>query len=870
MEAEPEDSDGDVQRDGRLTLLWERHIQQSIVVDLSEDESLHLSDLQSSVALRLSRAESEASEASVHLRGSAELSAFSESSSVSSRSEKVQVDRANGSMCQVSAQRPNTVPDELPVNQRAEDGGGSTSDEDQEDLPYDGSPASCSFDRTAGSEGDVSSEGPRTVRRSPEAAEAAPRCPADVSQVLLRHFSQEELLRPGWLLQTETLPEVSLLDSVDETVLSSAKTHRSDASRSAAGPGSDEEPGSAAAADSRTSSPAGPDPPQTPEQTRAEEETPLQRAPLLRTTSFSEMKYGQGQVHYPLPDFSKVQPKVKIPKAPSGAVRPALQGPGVILRAQSSPGMLDVVSRVLEDSCEPPEKPFVFTDRDRQTPPALVHHLQAEYDKLLTKYAEAENIIDQMRLEPNTQPCSDLGHDGPEGSELVQESRLRRPAPPGSSSLRGDAAAGGSLETTARCRRDGEDNEPSDGQRMTSDLRSIVSQFMRKMLRSMMEAQDQLERSYISRKEEHRALEMQNHMGLCRNTGTFDPSRLVEGDIFRIGMHLDEIKEAIDRNVCEQISPPHSSSTLPSDPASPAPPLQQEEEELKGRSTEPICADSSLTTPGPNSCLSWTPRGVLGGPGAPSAEDEEGDEEERSSVWTEAIDHSDILAYLSATGRRSRADSRRSPEGVRSPGAGCDPGHCEPPFGLSAPRLNASCSQRIVSPETDSGFGSSYLTQSSSGLSPPPLLGRAESQDGGSVSSGSDASSLQAASAGGRGAASAVERWVESTAKESSVRLRGSELQPTAPPQPHTSPPGPSSTMETEEPGPALQPCSCNSEAILALQSEVSRMKKDLEEGLVQLPHLAQKMDYLTSKYRQERDGRRSKTRSHQKPASDR
>ena len=41
-----------------------------------------------------------------------------------------------------------------------------------------------------------------------------------------------------------------------------------------------------------------------------------------------------------------------------------------------------------------------------------------------------------------------------------------------------------------------------------------------------MEAQDQLERKYISKKEEHRALEMQNYMGLSRNTGTFDPNRL--------------------------------------------------------------------------------------------------------------------------------------------------------------------------------------------------------------------------------------------------------------------------------------------------------------------------------------------------------
>lgn len=42
-----------------------------------------------------------------------------------------------------------------------------------------------------------------------------------------------------------------------------------------------------------------------------------------------------------------------------------------------------------------------------------------------------------------------------------------------------------------------------------------------------MEAQDQLERKYISKKEEHRTLEMQNYMGFSRNTGTFDPNRLM-------------------------------------------------------------------------------------------------------------------------------------------------------------------------------------------------------------------------------------------------------------------------------------------------------------------------------------------------------
>ena len=33
----------------------------------------------------------------------------------------------------------------------------------------------------------------------------------------------------------------------------------------------------------------------------------------------------------------------------------------------------------------------------------------------------------------------------------------------------------------------------------------------------------------------------------------YDPCRLVEGDIFRMGMHLEDIKEIIDNNACEQM-----------------------------------------------------------------------------------------------------------------------------------------------------------------------------------------------------------------------------------------------------------------------------------------------------------------------------
>lgn len=69
MEGESEESDEDVQGENKPTVLWEKCIQQSIFVDLSEDESLHLSDLESSLVLHFSQEESAASETSIHLSG---------------------------------------------------------------------------------------------------------------------------------------------------------------------------------------------------------------------------------------------------------------------------------------------------------------------------------------------------------------------------------------------------------------------------------------------------------------------------------------------------------------------------------------------------------------------------------------------------------------------------------------------------------------------------------------------------------------------------------------------------------------------------------------------------------------------------------
>ncbi|CAB1443027.1 unnamed protein product [Pleuronectes platessa] len=966
---DPEVSGGEVQGS---TVLWERCIHQSIFLDLSEDESLHFSDLEASLDLHLSQVESPASGASIHLSGSA-LSALdgssSESSVESSPSERVVEFKTKSSILHESVQRPNTVQDELPLKQGNEDPGLDTSDEDQEDLPYDGDLASPYFNKTA------STEGTPAPMEHCDVAPPCP-CPADINQLLLRHFTQEELLRPGRLIDAETLPEVSLLESTswaptrNSTATKNNHTEIPARDSEIFSDRTDEKSHTASQSSSlersidkssRDSNQSSGDNTATEAvvQEKSEEEDRFQRAPLVRTRSFCEMKYGQGQVHYPLPDFSKVAPKVKIPKAPSGPSRPAPPTPSPMYRAQSSPGMLDLISRVLEDSVPQPEKAYVFKDEAKQYPSGL-----AEYDKLLNRFAEAENLIDQMRLGTNLSTDLMLYSecDDDHQRNLAEGSHLGFLAPHLHPSehfgqRRGTVPQSNTTEVIAASLSPPEEGL-SDGARMTAELRDVISPFMQKaeelkrivsnmsisieeqqmMFRSMMEAQDQLERKYMSTRDEHRALEMQNYMGLSRNTGTFDPDRLVEGDIFRIGMHLDDIKEMVDKNLCEQISPPHSSSTpmpmkdeLHVRPGSvctltPSPPpslhegpcagfstftfeMEPQTEEEEGKeveersseesdglehSSELITADSALKNTGYN-CQSGSSLERLD---VQRDDEEEGDEEERSSVLSEGIVHGNISAHLSRTSstsiqtdrtpeRRCTTDSVLIPEGECDLGEGKSlavevassshvpklsdtHGHPEPP-------VNSPCApQRLVSPETDSGFGSSYLNLSASGSFQPNLLiasvpshndGLSSSEGEGSCSnlkttihpaslhirqwSGSNPS-LQTQFCG---AAAAVDLWVESTTTEPVVRLEGSD-------------PGlPAllshcvSEMDSER-GSPVNSCSCNSEAILALQSEVSRLKKDLEEGLVQLPHLAQKMDYLTSKYRQGRQERRSKTRA--------
>ncbi|XP_017684685.1 PREDICTED: AT-hook-containing transcription factor [Lepidothrix coronata] len=116
-------------------------------------------------------------------------------------------------------------------------------------------------------------------------------------------------------------------------------------------------------------------------------------------------QYGRGRLNHPLPDLSKVEARVKFDQSyrpPRGRVlpaRPRVPGGPVGFKSPA-----EIVREVLLSSGEGvPSQPPSTTGlpqefRSPKQATALVQQLQDDYHKLLTKYAEAENTIDQLRL----------------------------------------------------------------------------------------------------------------------------------------------------------------------------------------------------------------------------------------------------------------------------------------------------------------------------------------------------------------------------------------------------------------------------------------------------------------------------------------
>ncbi|XP_044515710.1 microtubule organization protein AKNA [Gracilinanus agilis] len=324
-------------------------------------------------------------------------------------------------------------------------------------------------------------------------------------------------------------------------------------------------------------------------------------------------KYGRGQLNYPLPDFSKVEAKVRFPKDEESYRPPKGRGRSRQLQGSTRPLVFkspaEIVREVLLSSGDGssqktsfPSYPVAKVPQEFRTPQQateLVQQLQEDYHKLLTKYAEAENTIDQLRLGAKVNLYSDPPKPSrgiqmgtmPLGTKVmsftIPQARVaewqstpsagsRTLLDPQLLATRGDLIPPTAASYPEGLLTDGRGTStlrPSLGDRLTQTLTNEVVKFLAQVesfeglvqegrlvpqdqlqgFWRLKEEQDALERAFLWARGEHRRAQQLQASEIP--PGEFDPNREVEGEIFRLGMRLEELMDEIDDLGPNQQSP---------------------------------------------------------------------------------------------------------------------------------------------------------------------------------------------------------------------------------------------------------------------------------------------------------------------------
>ncbi|XP_015679470.1 protein AKNAD1 [Protobothrops mucrosquamatus] len=211
--------------------------------------------------------------------------------------------------------------------------------------------------------------------------------------------------------------------------------------------------------------------------------------------------------------------------------------------------------------------------------------------QMLTRQAEVQNHIDHLRFSPKIPPCSN-SHTA-ELSVQAQSTGIasKMPAfspvtipmdhmldfsqsPHSANPVRKPSVNTPFLQNVT-------DDKEQILKKQTEELKANVEIFSEcikqnvfsveehlQFLQLLKEQLEQLEHYYVATKEKHYALQRQNHKHSSRNIGEFDPNRKVEGEIFKLGMLLEGIKEKIEKTFTSYSSTYITSPSLRSHPSS--------------------------------------------------------------------------------------------------------------------------------------------------------------------------------------------------------------------------------------------------------------------------------------------------------------
>uniref|UniRef100_A0A2K6SGY9 AKNA domain containing 1 n=1 Tax=Saimiri boliviensis boliviensis TaxID=39432 RepID=A0A2K6SGY9_SAIBB len=377
---------------------------------------------------------------------------------------------------------------------------------------------------------------------------------SSVSDILLHHLSKEPFLR-GQGIDCETLPEISNADSFEEEAIIKKRIscyiknswpkeqtpeltdqlspqRNGENSDKPSFPTTTEENTSeldepVAAGDSSHQENGnvlpkikGPGDKQNSCQGQAPQKQQTERASLG-----NRFKYGQGPVHYQLPDFSKIAPKVKIPK------NEIVDKPLAIATQASFSSKLGDKPALVQDILE----------TTRESPYAEKRH--QEQTREITEPSQ------QIQMEPTVQIHQELL------KGIESEASLPKLSP---TSQKGTSSSSSYIFQTL-----------SQGKQMcqklkeqTDQLKTKVQEFSRRIkqdspyhlqdkklvLEKLQGRLELLEQNFLATKDKHLTLQQQVHEHESTIVGDFDPERKMEGEIFKLEMLLEDVKEKMDES----------------------------------------------------------------------------------------------------------------------------------------------------------------------------------------------------------------------------------------------------------------------------------------------------------------------------------
>ncbi|XP_040327106.1 protein AKNAD1 isoform X2 [Herpailurus yagouaroundi] len=302
---------------------------------------------------------------------------------------------------------------------------------------------------------------------------------------------------------------------------------------------------------------------------------PPQKQQTEKAISGNWFKYGHDQVHYQFSDFFKVAPKVKIPKNniinkpliidTESSLSPKLRDKSVMMQ--------DILESISRSNCiEKQKQKGKTTDSSQQTEMEPTIHIHQDN---LTGI-ESETSLFKVSSTSQKDPCpsSYIFQKITEGKQMCQKLK----------------------EQTDQLKTKVQEFSKSIAQDSPCHL-----QDKKLVLEKLQGHLELLEQEFRDNKEKHLALK-QIHRHESPAVGDFDPEREVEGEIFKLEMLLEDVKEKINKGkYTSAVCLPGSSPIIPDELASTSSPPSNEKNpnNTSGRpsraeTASPSCACSHL------------------------------------------------------------------------------------------------------------------------------------------------------------------------------------------------------------------------------------------------------------------------------------